>query len=137
VLKAVIDANVWIHALLDGSNSLAIIDKLEHEQFQLVFADQLIEELMNVLSRPKFTRIRPERSEQLFALIHEKAVFVELEHISQISRDPKDDVYLACAALAGCDFLVTGDKDLLVLSQHGYTRIVTPAEFLAVLQAVP
>ena len=41
---------------------------------------------------------------------------------------------LACAQTAECGFLVSGDLDLLILKQHGHTKIVTPAELLAKLQ---
>jgi predicted nucleic acid-binding protein len=38
---------------------------------------------------------------------------------------------LECAVVAGAQFIVTGDKDLLVLDSYHGIRIVTPAEFLA------
>jgi len=40
---------------------------------------------------------------------------------------------LACALAGQCDYLVTGDRDLLDLQGHpglGRLRIVTPREFL-------
>ena len=46
------------------------------------------------------------------------------------SRDPKDDPFLACALAAGADYLVTSDRDLLVLEKPFGISIVTPAEFL-------
>jgi predicted nucleic acid-binding protein len=50
-----------------------------------------------------------------------------------LTRDPKDD-YLLTYALAGqADYLVTGDADLLVLGQVGTVRIVSPADFAALL----
>lgn len=57
------------------------------------------------------------------------------EELERISRDPKDDIFLVCAATANCDFLVTGDKDLLVLKAHKRTKIVTPAKFLSILSS--
>ena len=50
-------------------------------------------------------------------------------------RDPKDEKILAAAIGGRAAFLVTGDKDLLVLRGHpdlGVLRIVTAVEFLAV-----
>jgi len=53
-----------------------------------------------------------------------------------LSRDPKDDHYLSLCKEVGAEFLITGDKDLLSLSQdrlkaNGIScRIVTPKEFL-------
>lgn len=51
-----------------------------------------------------------------------------------VERDPDDNRILECAQSSGSDYIVTGDKDLLVLRQHAGARILTPAEFLALLQ---
>lgn len=46
-----------------------------------------------------------------------------------VSRDPGDDAVLALAVEANCEFIVTGDKDLLTLDGHEGIRIVTPRMF--------
>jgi predicted nucleic acid-binding protein len=53
-----------------------------------------------------------------------------------LSRDPKDDHYLSLCKEAGADFLITGDKDLLSISQGKLKKsgiscqLITPQEFL-------
>lgn len=47
----------------------------------------------------------------------------------QICRDADDDNVLALAVEAKCEFIITGDKDLLVLDGHDGMRIVTPRAF--------
>ena len=53
-----------------------------------------------------------------------------------LSRDAKDDHYLSLCKEARANYLVTGDKDLLSISQdklkaNGIScKIVTPQEFL-------
>ncbi|MBP9093697.1 putative toxin-antitoxin system toxin component, PIN family [bacterium] len=37
---------------------------------------------------------------------------VLLTDILQVSRDPKDDMFLACAVISDSDYLVSGDSDL-------------------------
>ena len=64
-----------------------------------------------------------------------EAEIVELANIPAISRDPSDDKFLATAAVAEADYLVTEDKDILVLKEHGRTAIVSAAEFLAALES--
>jgi predicted nucleic acid-binding protein len=49
-----------------------------------------------------------------------------------ISRDADDDYLLALSKRVRANYLVTGDKDLLVLKQHGRTQIVTFATFLEI-----
>ena len=53
-----------------------------------------------------------------------------------LSRDAKDDHYLSLCREVGADFLVTGDKDLLSISQESLQKnkisclIVSPQDFL-------
>jgi len=49
--------------------------------------------------------------------------------IPAICRDPDDDEVLALAVAAGCGWLITGDKDLLVLDGYEGMRIVTVRQF--------
>lgn len=46
-----------------------------------------------------------------------------------ICRDPDDDSVLACAVAAAADYLVSGDKDLLVLDSCRGVRIIAPRAF--------
>ena len=45
-----------------------------------------------------------------------------------VCRDPHDNFLLALCQDAAADFLILGDKDLLVLGSFGPTRILTWAE---------
>jgi predicted nucleic acid-binding protein len=49
------------------------------------------------------------------------------------SRDTKDDKVLRCALMGKCDYLITGDEDLLILNgraELGNLHIVKAADFL-------
>lgn len=48
-----------------------------------------------------------------------------------VSRDADDDAVLAAAVAAGCDCIVTGDQDLLVLGTYEGIVIIAPADFAA------
>lgn len=54
-----------------------------------------------------------------------------IEPITQVkmSRDPDDDKFLGCAKDAHALYIVSGDKDLLVLEQFENIQIVTAKEF--------
>ena len=49
--------------------------------------------------------------------------------IPAVCRDPDDDEVLALALTTGCGWVVTGDKDLLVLDGYEGIRIVTVRQF--------
>jgi hypothetical protein len=47
-----------------------------------------------------------------------------------VVRDPKDNPILECARAARAKYLVTGDRDLLILRSYGRLRILTIRDFL-------
>lgn len=134
MLRAIVDANVWISALIVSGTSRRLIFEFEDQRFTLIYPSYLLVELPRCLTRPKLaSRLVEADVLRLIELIETLGVLVNPDNITGVSRDPGDDVYLACAEKSGCDFLVTGDKDLLILGQYGKTGIVSPAQFLEYL----
>jgi hypothetical protein len=54
---------------------------------------------------------------------------IEIASTVEICRDEKDNFLLALAKDSKADFLITGDKDLLVLNVFENTKILTFTEF--------
>lgn len=52
-----------------------------------------------------------------------------------VATHPEDDLILATAVAGNAEYLVTGDRQLLALGTYEGVRIVSAAEFLAVLEA--
>jgi uncharacterized protein len=89
-------------------------------------------ELVDVLRRQKFARYTTAEDVTAFVeWIFSAGELVTVEtHDVVASRDPKDNKFLALAVSGKADYLITGDKDLLVLKRVGAIPIVSPAEFL-------
>lgn len=133
-IKAVIDTNIWVSALLNPGTARQIVQHLDAEHFQLYSSVELMAELINVLSRPKFLSVvGQEDVDELLGIIQDRTITIDVEQILAISRDPKDDVFLACSMVSNADYLVTGDNDLLIIQRHGTTKIVKPIMFLEIL----
>lgn len=62
-------------------------------------------------------------------LLGRQSVIVEPKHIEKICRDPFDDYILAAAVAGRAKYLVTADKDLLILNKYKGIKIVRPTEF--------
>jgi len=134
--KVVIDANVIISAAFGGNPLRAVIRAMEEDE---VYLSQAIErELTDVFSKlakklkTEHITFLNERMRELIGMA--KQVFVSTRVV--LSRDPKDDHYLALCKEVKADFLITGDKDLLnipleALEENGIScRILTPQEFV-------
>ena len=52
------------------------------------------------------------------------------ENIENVSRDTDDNKILKCALEGNADFIITGDKDLLVLKEYKNIKIINPKGYL-------
>ncbi len=59
---------------------------------------------------------------------------IQVQTHLDICRDPKDNMFLELALEIHADFLVSGDKDLLILGEFNHTKIINPNDFLTHLQ---
>ena len=51
-----------------------------------------------------------------------------------VKDDPDDDKFIECALALDAEYIISGDKDLLAVKEYKDIRIITPAEFLILLQ---
>jgi predicted nucleic acid-binding protein len=90
------------------------------------------------LAQPYFTgRVSADAIARYLAFVFRHSTFYSITvSISGVATHPEDDLVLASAVSAGADYLVTGDRRLRnrVPSYQG-TRVVSPAEFLAIISA--
>lgn len=128
---AVVDTNVWISALLRGASALAVIDLVAGKTVTVVISEDLFREFSKTIVKPKFLNaFDPLKLTFLNRLIKERATFVKSKASILACRDAKDNLLLECAVDGSADFIVTGDKDLLVLNPFRGIEILTPREFV-------
>jgi len=129
----VADTNVLVSALL-GKSLRIFLDKLIKDKFELVFSEATFEELFAVLNRSKFERYLSKSDiEEFRELLSYHSQLVTTTETIFDCRDPKDNIFLECAAEGAVDYIVSGDPDLLVLRSFRSIPIVTPAEFLNII----
>ncbi len=135
--RFVFDTNTLVSAAcFSGSFGRRAFDHvLDHATF--VTCNEAIDELINVIFRAKFERFSPrtERAEFIDIFLVEAEV-VPITGTLKICRDPTDDKFLELALAGRAQFIVTRDKDLLVLDPFRGVQIVD-AESLVALLAAP
>ena len=139
MIKAVFGTNVFLQALINPhSRCDQFLDEFV-DDYELVLSPAIIREILEVLHRPrlraKFPHITQLNIARIIALF-EQATVVEPKDVPSVSRDPADDKFLACTKLAGAEYLVSEDKDLLVLEVYEDSRTCQPAEFNELLSAL-
>lgn len=128
--KVILDTNLWISFLISGNFNE--IDKLlEEKRIILIFSDELLEEFIDVIQRPKFRNyFSLQDIQQLLNAFDQFGKLVEVNSTVAICRDAKDNFLLNLALDGKADYLITGDKDLLVIDRIKKTRILTYRDFL-------
>jgi len=133
-MKVVIDTNIWISYLL-GSLLQGMDEKILSKEIKVVVSEEMLKELSEVASRPKFKNIfTAKRIKELFSLLDSYAIVVSPSQKVNVCRDGKDNFLLEVALEGEADYLVTRDEDLLVLDPFYNTKIVKPKDFEGIFQ---
>jgi putative PIN family toxin of toxin-antitoxin system len=142
-MRALLDANVLLSYLMSqdpsASSTGALIRAALARTFTLLFTVGVGEEIdRKLVERADLARRIPrDAADALLAALTEVAEHVPRlpEPLPQVGRDRKDDYLIAHAVVAGADYLVSWDKDLLDLVEVAGVRIVDPPRFLHALRA--
>lgn len=116
VIRVVLDTNVLVSALFFPGEMGHIVSSWKARKFLPVFSHDTFDEFRRVLSYPKFS-LTPREIDALLQdeLLPFFEVFDIEDEIIGVCRDCADDKFLSCAVAATADYIVSGDKDLLVL----------------------
>jgi uncharacterized protein len=129
-IKVIIDTNLWISFLI-GKQLVSLKPLLVEQTIQPILSEQLLQEIVLVTQRPKLEKYFPQsKVNELIDLLKIIGLSININSKVTLCRDAKDNYLLALAKDSQANFLITGDKDLLVLKQFESTKIVTYQEFL-------
>ena len=79
-------------------------------------------------------KVEPPLADEIIAELSAEFEMVEPKPLSKpVCRDADDDVVLATALAANAEVIVTGDADLLVLKEFQGIKIISPRQFVELL----
>ncbi len=104
------------------------------KKFDLYLSEEIYKEYeLKIEEIAKRLKKEPTKGKLWFKLIDRRAIFIKPRPLPKdYCRDPNDLKYLEAAADSGADFLISSDKDLLVLKKFEKTKIVSPDQFLKI-----
>ncbi|HEX9827678.1 MAG TPA: putative toxin-antitoxin system toxin component, PIN family [Flavobacteriaceae bacterium] len=128
--KIILDTNLWISFLI--TKKFSQLDELiENKKITLIFSDELIEEFIDVVSRPKFKKYFSKKDiEKILEYFDQFGELIKVKSDIQICRDEKDNFLLNLSIDSKANYLITGDKDLLALEKIENTKIKPFADFI-------
>lgn len=135
MIRAVLDTNVVISALVFEGVARVLVAAWQRHRFTLLVSRALVTEYIRVLHYPKFhlaeRDIRYLVEEELLPFITP----VKVARVPRVIRaDPSDNQLLACAAAGKAHLVVSGDHHLLDLARYRTISIITISAFLQRLE---
>lgn len=126
--RIVNDTNVWLSALYFSGNEAKIVGLIEEKQVTSVTSEFILDELREKMvikfQTPVFA------ANATVSYIQTISELVPLEGKDFKLRDFADNQVLETAVNGKCNWLITGDKDLLELKEYGNIYIVNANQFL-------
>jgi putative PIN family toxin of toxin-antitoxin system len=140
MIRAVLDTNTLVSAIIQPKGKPGQIYRLAVVGYEFLSSEFILQELTDVLERGHIQKkyqgqVTQALRQQFLDNIRSLATIVD-EHtkFEAVKKDKKDNRILAAGADGGADYLVTGDPHLLELDEFQGIKIVTPNEFLEILQ---
>ena len=127
-LRIVLDTNVIVSAIIFNGKPREIYGFALNETYRTITSSTLIAELTGILIK-RFSlslaeiNLIEQQIREIFEVVHPK------ESINKV-RDIDDNRVLEAAVAGKCQYIITGDKDLLDLKSYNQITILKPADFL-------
>lgn len=128
-MRVIADTNIIVSAIFFEGKPREFLLEWFNNKFDLICSEEIYQEYIATIKRIS-EKYKDEVNKEILSVLHDKLVFVQNLYKDSYSRDPDDDKFINCARSAGIDFLVTGDKDLLILREVDQIKIITVSEFL-------
>lgn len=136
MLKIILDTSTILTTFISQNNNHSgnILKMAFKKEIKIVSSPDIFLELQQKAASPKIknhSNFKPKKVAQFLAWYKYNTMFFEFEDdLNQISRDKNDDKFLLLAKYSEADFLITLDKDLLVIANFYNTKILNPKDFI-------
>jgi len=134
MIRAIVDTNVFISGTMWKGTPHKILEHWSASKFKLVVSGEIVNEYELVLHH--FLNHQPELVAKILESVRMHAEYVNpIQPSNPVCRDPKDEMFLSAGLAGKVDYIVSGDKDLLVLEKMFDFKIASPRQFLNFLEA--
>lgn len=127
-MKIVIDTNVLISGVFFGGAPRTILDAVVDGKVKACASLEIVSEYQEIVEE-MINRKQGHINRNLLSPFIQKLELVQPIPNINICRDPDDNKFLECAKDSGSVYIVSGDKDLLVIQTFEGIRIITAKEF--------
>ena len=134
-MRVVLDTNVLVSALIGKDKPAKFVRKVLEKQAELLISKPMLDELVDVIARPKIREYVDEGDVKDFLqLIVDASVVVNVKSKLSVIADTSDNSVLATACDGKADYVVSGDKHLVELKRFRGIKIITVDQALRLLK---
>ena len=134
MIRAVIDTSTLISAVGWEGKPQQILDYCLDKKFKIVTSPEILEEIREVLFREKFNFIDSDKKNEFVLLLFQLAEITYPTHKVDICRDKDDNKFIELALSANVKIIVSSDNDLLAIKEYEGIKILSPHDFLKILE---
>ena len=127
-MKIVIDTNVLISGVFFGGMPGKVLSAAVRKQITACATEEIIDEYNEIVAE-MISRKQGHLNRGVLAPLIGAMEIIEPKTDVEICRDPDDNKFLGCAKDAKALYIVSGDKDLLILEKFENIEIITAKEF--------
>lgn len=127
-MRIVIDTNVLISGVFFGGFPRKILSAVVSQKITACATTEIINEYEEIVQEMINRKQGHINKSILSPLIKVMEIIEPVIHV-EICRDPDDNKFLECAKDSNALYIVSGDKDLLVIEQFENVQIVTAKSF--------
>ncbi len=127
-MRIVIDTNVLISGVFFGGFPRKILSAVVRQKITACATTEIINEYEEIVQEMINRKQRHINRAILSPLIKTMEIIEPITHV-EICRDPDDNKFLGCAKDSHALYIVSGDKDLLVIEKYGNIQIITAQKF--------
>ena len=129
-MRVIVDTNVFAAGIFWQGHCSRILEAWAEEKITLVVATDIYAEYERIVHRLS----RKYKAMAALKPLHISSfgceVYEEKKLPSPVTRDPNDDMFIACAIISETKIIISGDKDLLEVSGVFGIRVMKPAAFV-------
>ena len=127
-MRIVIDTNMLVSGVFFGGFPRKILSAVVSRKITACATAEIINEYEEIVQEMIDRKQGHIDKAILTPLINAMEIIEPITHV-EICRDPDDDKFLGCAKDSHALYIVSGDKDLLVMEEYENIQIMTAKDF--------
>lgn len=137
MIRVVLDVNVIVSGFPQTSGIPAtLIDRWLRREYEVFTSEHIVAGVIRAWNKPYFrSRYAQGEVDRAIALLRRRTTIVSpLPVPTGVADDLEDDLVLGTGLAANASHLVTGDRGLLRLATYEGLEMISPRDFLSVLE---